>query len=118
MFLTPTDRINLIYAAKKLKKKSAGFVKMSTKLVSDIMEDIVCPLTYMINLSFTTGIIPNETKIAKIIPVYKCGEISKLSNCRPISLLPAFSKLPVRLSEESYNNSTINTFLKPHGKCQ
>ena len=37
-------------------------------------------------------------KIAKIIPIYKSGEISKLTNYRPISLVPAFPELVEKLS--------------------
>ena len=91
------------------KKVSSGFDEMSTKLVSDIIEDIACPLTYIINLSFSTGIVPNKMKIAKVIPIYKSGEISNLSNYRPISLLPAFSKL---LEKIMYNR--LLSFINKH----
>ena len=67
---------------------------MFRKLVSDIREDTACPLTCKMNLSFSTGIVLNKMKI---IPIYKSVEISNLSNYKPISLLPAFSKLPEKL---------------------
>jgi hypothetical protein len=91
IFLTPTDPINLIDTAKKLKKKtSSGFDEISTKLLSDIIEDIAYPLTHIINLSFSKGIVPENMKVAKVHPVQKSGEASNFNNYRPISLLTAF----------------------------
>jgi hypothetical protein len=36
--------------------------------------------------------VPNDIKIAKIIPLYKSGDKNKINNYRPISILPYFSK--------------------------
>ena len=48
IFLTSTHLITFIDTAKKLKNTiSSGIDQMSSKLVTDIMEDIACPLIYM-----------------------------------------------------------------------
>ena len=43
------------------------------------------------------GVVPDDLKIAKIIPVYKSDDKKTISNYRPISVLPAFSKILERL---------------------
>ena len=45
----------------------------------------------------TTGIFPQSFKISKIIPLYKKGHHSLLTNYRPISLLPTISKVFERI---------------------
>ena len=54
-------------------------------------------VTYLCNLSFSTGIVPDELKIAKVVPIYKSGPCSDFTNYRPVSVLCAFSKIYERL---------------------
>ena len=55
------------------------------------------PLSHIFNLSLTTGNVPTNLKISKIIPVFKKGDPHQISNYRPISLLPCFSKILERI---------------------
>ena len=50
-------------------------------------------LTMIINQSLCTGIFPNRLKIAKVLPLFKKGDIYYFDNYRPISLLPTVSKI-------------------------
>jgi hypothetical protein len=78
----------------KLKGKlSAGYDEIPEKLVKFSIQYICKPLTCIFNLSFCIGIFPNQMKIAKVCPIHKKGQIQELSNYRPISLLPVFSKI-------------------------
>ena len=93
MYISPTDPIDIINTAKKLKpKQSTGFNEISTKLMLHIIDEISLPFTHIVNTSFTTGM-----KIAKVIPIHKSGDPTDFNNYRPISLLPAFSKLMEKL---------------------
>ena len=49
-------------------KSSVGSDNLSMKLFKRISNTIVIPLTFIINQSLTTGIFPNDLKIAKILP--------------------------------------------------
>ena len=52
----------------------------------------------------TTGIFPDKLQIAKVIPVYKKGEQTVFSNYRPISLLPAISKVLEKIMFEQLSS--------------
>ena len=45
----------------------------------------------------SSGVFPETFKKSKIIPLYKKGDSSLLSNYRPISLLPTISKIFERI---------------------
>ena len=59
------------------------------------------------NLSLNTGIIPDRMKVAKVTPIFKKDEKHSISNYRPISVLPCFSKI----LEWPYDYITLNDIL-------
>ena len=88
------SEIDILYICRQLKPKmSSGADFISTKLLQQIAPMIITPLHYLINMSLETGFIPNEFKLAKIVPVFKDGDSHDFNNYRPISLLSSFSKL-------------------------
>ena len=54
---------------------------------------IFCPITYIINLSIKQRTLPDNLKIAKVIPIFKQVSRSLCDNYRPISVLPVLSKV-------------------------
>ena len=44
-------------------------------------------------MSITQGVFPDELKLVRVIPVYKCNDKQTLSNYRYISILTLFSKV-------------------------
>ena len=75
------------------KQNSYGFDGFSTKLLKLIEPAITQSLTLLTNQVLTTGVFPDKLKIAKVIPIYKKGEPTIFYHHRPISLLPAISKV-------------------------
>jgi len=74
-------------------KSSAGKDGLSVKFLKLIQKPLISPLTKVVNQTIRSGIFPNFLKIAKIIPCFKKGEKHKIENYRPISILPAISKI-------------------------
>lgn len=74
-------------------KSSFGFDGISTKLLKSVKSALTKPITVIINQMIRTSIFPDKLKIAKVIPLYKKNDETVFSNYRPISLLPAISKI-------------------------
>ena len=55
------------------------------------------------------GVFPDVLKIARVIPLYKSGDRNIITNYRPISLLPVFSKIFEKLI-----HSRVTKFLEKH----
>ena len=93
-FLHPVCEREIINVTNSLATKhSVGIDNMSTSTLKRLIGVIAPQLTDLINFSFVTGTFPNSLKIAKIIPIYKTGPKDALINYRPISILPAISKV-------------------------
>jgi hypothetical protein len=59
-----------------------------------IVANIIAPsLTYIFNLSLSTGIFIDIWKNARVNPTYKEGSRRNMGNYRPISILPILSKV-------------------------
>ena len=94
MFITPVSENEIITTVKSCKPKhSKDCDDMSMYVVSKVIWPIVKPLAHIFNLSFTSGIFPEDMKIAKVIPLFKNGSKTDLTNYRPISIISQFSKI-------------------------
>jgi hypothetical protein len=79
---------------KSLKAKySYGYDEIPVVMLKASAPFISSPLTYIINKSLATGIYLTRLKFSIVKPIFKSGDKLNISNYRPISLLPAFSKV-------------------------
>jgi hypothetical protein len=74
-------------------KNACGYDEVHIKLLKISAPFISSPLCCIINKSLSTGVFSNRLKYSIVIPVYKKGDKNNVSNFRPISLLPSFSKI-------------------------
>ena len=94
MFTAPTDQHEIIKLIDSLKQKnSSGHDNITSALIKDIKHEISIPLTILFNKSIHSGRVPDDIKLAKVIPIYKAKDKELLNNYRPISLLPTTSKI-------------------------
>ncbi|CAB3982840.1 Hypothetical predicted protein [Paramuricea clavata] len=82
-------------------KKAAGLDNIPPRLLKDSANVIARPLTKIINVSLEQGTVPDDFKLAKVIPVFKKGQPENMDNYRPISVLPTVSKLLEKQSMSS-----------------
>jgi hypothetical protein len=73
-------------------KHSTGYGGISNRILKLCGQHIIKPLAYVYNKCLTTGVFPDRLKYARIVPLFKKGARSFISNCRPSSILTGFSK--------------------------
>ena len=61
--------------------------------MKSIANEILKPLTLIINQSLETRIFPDAFKTSKVTHLYKKGDKTDLNNYRPIFILPTISKV-------------------------
>lgn len=93
--------------------KAAGHDGITVKSLKDNV-DLLCPvLTTIFNRNIERGTYPETLKIAKVSPIYKCGDINDPGSYRPISVLSVintvFEKvISIQLKEYLSSNNILN----------
>ena len=94
LFIDPVTENEVIEITNKFHPdKAAGYDKIPMLLIQKKKRLIVKPLSHIINLTFSSGIVPDQLKISRVIPLFNSGVQSNFSNYRPVFILPAFSKI-------------------------
>jgi hypothetical protein len=92
MLETNNDEVESIIMG--LKNDSAvGCDNISNTLLKSCRGYIIPAITHVVNLSIRTGIFPDIFKISIVHPIHKGGARDCVNNYRPISVLPALSKV-------------------------
>ena len=96
-YLTDITEHDVIKVARTIKSMSVGVDNINSFVIKLLINRISTVLTNIINTSFQTGIFPDRWKSAVIKPIPKLPIPLAASDFRPISLLPALSKIIEKL---------------------
>jgi len=99
---TPDEIINISHTIKAT--HSSGLDGIDPTIALAYIKLVAKPLAEIINCSLTTGIVPFELKSAKIVPIFKQGKKEDITNYRPISILPFFTKILEKIMYDRLNN--------------
>lgn len=103
--LLDTDEKEVQNILMSLKSNSApGWDSIPTNFLKLARDTIVPVITHLCNLCFSKGVFPAPLKESIITPVYKGGDRDEVGNYRPISVLPAISKIMERLINSRLQN--------------
>ena len=88
------SREDVLLILKKLNpNKAPGPDGIHGKVLKNCAHSLAYPLSVLFNLSFSTGCIPPDWKLALVVPVHKKGDKSSVENYRPISLTSLVMKV-------------------------
>ena len=91
LFMKPIIAEEIVKIISKFNQnKSPGHDGIGNLIVKNVAHIVSRPLADIFNLSLSTGSVPEQLKIAKVIPIYKKENAEIFSNYRPVSVLPCF----------------------------
>ena len=91
--------------------KAHGCDNISIKMIQICGESIALPLKLLFETALKEKKFPDIWKLANVVPVHKKEEKKLLKNYRPISLLPIFSKIFLRVIYNSLFNYFVSNKL-------
>ena len=96
--------------------KAAGPDGIHGMVLKNCAPALAKPLTTMFNISFVSGCIPEDWKLASVVPVHKKGEKGSVENYRPISLTSLIMKVFERcIKKELFNVCESALDQRQHG---
>lgn len=78
--------------------KAPGYDKIPMSVIKDALPCILPILTLIVNRSLLSSVFPVAWKTSEVVPIPKDGDHEMANNNRPVSLLPATSKVCERIA--------------------
>ena len=114
IFFSPTTEDEIITIAQSFASgKAAGYDNIPMSIIKESIQIISGPLAHIMNLSIAHGVVPDQMKIARVVPLFKADDQSLFTNYRPVSVLPSFSKFLERI--DTVNHSILFDKLEHYG---
>ena len=93
IFFLPVTANEIKNTILNLRNTSKKLHEIPVQLLKGLREIVSEPISKLVNDSICNGVFPECFKHATVTPVYKNGDRKKMSNYRPISILPTMSKI-------------------------
>lgn len=91
--MNPTNEHEITLLFRNLSNSSACDADgLQIRPVSYVLDIISPVLAHIYNICLSQGQFPKRMQVAKVLPIFKKGDKTLISNYRPISILPIFSK--------------------------
>ena len=103
-FLYPTTETEISNIIHSIGNKGNSLYTIKQNILIQIERYILPVLVYLYNISIANGIYPQILKTARVVPVFKSGEFTKVKNYRPISNLCNFNKIFELLTNRRLTN--------------
>lgn len=118
----PVSEATTLAIIQKTKKSTVSPFSIPVLYLKHFSSIISKHLTFIINKCFVWNKFPDNWKKAIVIPCYKTGPLTSLSNYRPISLLPNISKIAERIIHDQLieyieSNNILSTCQHGFRKC-
>ena len=92
--------------------KACGIDGIGNNVLKSCAKSLAEPIEILANASLNSGCFPSAWKKSNVVPIFKKGEKTSVSNYRPISLLPCTSKIIERVVfNELYDYCVKNNLL-------
>ena len=98
MFMEPVKEDEVTTIISNLNNSAPGH-EITAGTLKGILAAISHPLVYILNLSLSEGLFPDELKIANVVPIYKADDSMKFNNYRPVCIIVMY---PVKSFREGH----------------
>jgi len=101
--------VEVFHLLDRLKRTAAGLDMLPVWFLRLGAPVFAAPLTLLFNQSISTGIVPQQWKMACIIPIPKVAHPAEPSDYRPISITPILSRILERRIVRAYICPALQT---------
>ena len=88
-------------------KKATGWDNIPAKVIVAASESLAAPFSRLYNMCLDSASFPSDAKRAEVIPVYKKDNALEKKNYRPVSILPASSKILEKAIEQDLTKNWL-----------
>ena len=108
-FFMPTDEHEVSEILKGMPNKGNSLLDIKPRILLLVLNVIVPIIVYLYNYGITCGLYPDTLKIGRVVPTFKSGEMTKVNNFRPITILSTINKI-----FETLTSKRMRSFIERH----